>query len=86
MGMTDFSDQFRKLIVHHKRNGNNLNTMQQSACLVITSITVDNLDALLNCMPVDRAPDSMTGPHKAIHISWLGQELFRLLLGPSWLY
>ena len=33
--MTDFSDQFRKIIMRHKRIGYNLNVMQQSACLVI---------------------------------------------------
>ena len=39
--MTDFSDQFRKIIMHYKRIGYNLNVMQQSACLVINPITVD---------------------------------------------
>ena len=33
-GMTDFSDQFRKIIMHYKRIGYNLNVMRQSACLV----------------------------------------------------
>ena len=35
-GMTDFSDQFRKIIIRYKRIGYNLNVMRQSACLVIT--------------------------------------------------
>ena len=30
-GMTDFSDQFRKIIVRYKRIGYNLNVMRQSA-------------------------------------------------------
>ena len=34
-GMTDFSDQFRKIIMRYKRIGYNLNVMRQSACLVI---------------------------------------------------
>ena len=32
MGMPDFSDQFRKVIIHNKRFGYNLNDMRQSAC------------------------------------------------------
>ena len=55
MGRTDFSDQFRKIIIRHY----DLNVMRQSACLVINPIMVDNFAALFNCMPVDRASDSM---------------------------
>ena len=33
-------------------------------------------------MPLDGASDSMMTPAKAIHLRWLGQELFCLLLGP----
>ena len=33
-GRADFSDQFRKNIVHYKRIRYNLNIMRQSACLV----------------------------------------------------
>ena len=62
MGRTDFSDQFRKIIISHKRNGYDLNFMRQSACLVINPIIVDNFAALFNCTPVDRASDSMTAP------------------------
>ena len=58
-GMTDFSDQFRKIIM---RFGYNLNVMRQSACLVINPITVDGYAALFNCMPVDRVSDSMMAP------------------------
>ena len=46
MGRTDFSDQFRKIIIRHKRIGYDLNVMRQSACLVINPITVDNF---VNC-------------------------------------
>ena len=49
-GMTDFSDQFRKI---------NLNVMRQSACLVIDPIKIDGYAALFNCTQVDRASDSM---------------------------
>ena len=46
MGRTDFSDQFRKIIIPHKRIGYDLNVMRQYACLVINPITVDNFAAL----------------------------------------
>ena len=61
MGRTDFSDQFRK-IIRHKRIGYDLNVTRQSACLVDNPITVANFAALFNCMPVDRASDSMMAP------------------------
>ena len=62
MGRTDFSDQFRKIMIRHKRIGYDLNVMRQSACLVINPIKVDNFAALFNCMHVDRASDSMMAP------------------------
>ena len=62
MGRTDFSDQFRKVFIRHKRIGYNLNVMRQSECLLINPITVDNFAALFNCTPVDRASDSMMAP------------------------
>ena len=55
-------NQFRKIIIRHKRIGYDLNVMQQSACLVIKIITVDNVAALFNCTPVNRASDSMMAP------------------------
>ena len=57
--MTDFSDQFRKIIMRYKRIGFNLNVMRQSACLVINPITVDGYAALFNCTSVDRASDTI---------------------------
>ena len=60
--MTDFSDQFRKIIMRYKRIGYNLNVMRQSTSLVINPITVDGFAALFNCTPVDRASDSMMAP------------------------
>ena len=62
MGRTDFSDQFRKLIIRHKRFGYDLNAMQQPVCLVINSIKVDSFAALFNCTPMDRASDSKMAP------------------------
>ena len=62
MGKIDFSDQFRKIIIRHKRIGYDLNATRQSACLVINPITVDSFAALFNCTSVDRASDSMMAP------------------------
>ena len=45
-GITDFSDQFRKIIMLYKRIGYNLNVMQQSACLVVNPFKVDGYAAL----------------------------------------
>ena len=61
-GMTDFSDQFRKIIMRYKRNDHNLNVMRQSACLIINPVKVHGYDALFNCTPVNRASDSMMAP------------------------
>ena len=61
-GMTDFSDQFRKIIMRYKRIGYHLNVRRQSAYLVIHPITVDGYATLFNCTPVDRATDSMMAP------------------------
>ena len=60
--MTDFYDQFRKIIMRYKRIGYNLNVMRQSAWLVINPIKVDGYAVLFNCMPVDRASDSKMTP------------------------
>ena len=65
MGRTNFSDQFRKMIIRHKRIGFDFNVMRQSACLVSNTITVDNFAALFNCTPVDRASDYMMAPTKS---------------------
>ena len=59
---TDLSDQFRKIIICHKRIGYTLDVMRKSACLVINTITVDNFAALFNCTPVSRASDFMMAP------------------------
>ena len=62
MGRTDFSYQFRKIIIRHKCIGYDLNVMRQSACLVINPITIVYFAALCICTPVDRASDSMMAP------------------------
>ena len=42
MGRTDFSEQFRQIIIRQKPIGYDLNVTLQSACLVINPIKVDN--------------------------------------------
>ena len=71
MGRTDFYDQFRKMIIRHKRIGNDLNVMRQYACLIINPITVDNFAALFNWTLVDGSGVRLY----AIQFSWLGSEL-----------
>ena len=62
MGRAHFSDQFRKIIIRHKRIGYDLNVIRQSSCLVINPISIDNFAALFNFTPVDLASDSMMAP------------------------
>ena len=59
VGRADFSDQFKEIIVHYKRTGYNISILQQSACLELNRITVNNFASLFNCTPVGRASDSM---------------------------
>ena len=54
VGYNYFSAQFIKIISHYKKIGYNINVLQQTACLVVKPITVDNLAFLFNCTPVGR--------------------------------
>ena len=69
-GMTDFSDQFRKIIMRYKRIGYNLNVMRQSACLVINPIKVNGFARRWIGRQIPLWPRP-----KAIPFSWLGQKL-----------
>ena len=82
-GMTDLSEQFRKIIVRYKRIGYNLNVMRQSACIVINPITVDGFAALLNCMPVEQGIRLHYGPDVKLFILVGWDRSFRLLVGPQ---
>ena len=62
VGRTDFSDQFRNIIIRYKCIGYNVNVMRQYACLVINPITVIKYSLLFSCTPVRRAPDSLMAP------------------------
>ena len=52
VGSNNFSAQFIKIISHYKKNGYNINVLQQSICLIVNPITVDNFASLFNCTPV----------------------------------
>ena len=57
VGMADFSDQFKTIIICNKHIGYNINIMRLSACLVLNPITVNNFGSIYNCTPVHRASD-----------------------------
>ena len=42
VGSNNFSVQFIKLISPYKKIGYNINVLQQTACLVVNPITIDN--------------------------------------------
>ena len=82
MGMTDFSDQFRKIIMRYKRIGYNLNVMRQSTCLVINPNTVGGYAALLKLHAGGSGVRLHDGPDLKLFISVGWDRSFRLLLGP----
>ena len=55
-----FSAQFINIISHYKKIGYNITVLQQTACLVVNLIMVDNFAFLFNCTLVGRTADSMT--------------------------
>ena len=57
VGSNNFSAQFIKIISRYK-----INVLQQTACLVVNPITVDNFSFLFNCTLVSPTSDSMTAP------------------------
>ena len=76
LGRTNFSDQFRKIIIRYKRIGYNFNVMRQSACLVFNPTMINNYASLFNCTLVVRASDSMMARLKAITLVGLGHSFF----------
>ena len=59
VGKPNFSDQFKKIILKcYKRVGYNMDTMRQSASLVVNSIKVYSYGFLFNCTTVGQASDS----------------------------
>ena len=59
-GSLSFSVKFIKIIPIIKKIGYNINVLQQTACLVVNLITVDNFSFLFDCTPVGQTSDSMT--------------------------
>ena len=57
-----FLMKFIKIISHYKKIGYNINLLQQTACLVVSQITVDRFAFLVNYTPVGRTSDSMMVP------------------------
>ena len=50
------------LISDYKKIGYNSNVLQQTACLMVNPITVDNSAFLLNCTPAGRTSDIKAVP------------------------
>ena len=59
VGKPNFSDQFKNIVKRYIRVGYNLDIMRQSACLVLSPITVYSYGFLFNCTTVGQASDSM---------------------------
>ena len=51
VGSNNFSAQFIKIISFYKKISYNINVLQQTACLVVNPITVENFAFLFNCTP-----------------------------------
>ena len=68
VGRNDFSDQFRKIIIRHKRIRYNMNVKRQTACLVVNPFTVNNFAALFNCLKLN------DGSGIKLQRSWLGLD------------
>ena len=62
VGSHIFSAQFIKIISHYKKIGYIINVLQQTACLVVNTITVGNFAFLFYCTPMGRTSDSLTVP------------------------
>ena len=62
VGSNSFSAPFIKIISHYKKIGYKINVLQQTTCLLVNPITVDNFAFLFNCTPVGPTLDSMTVP------------------------
>ena len=60
VGKPNFSDHFKKIVNRYIKVGYNLDTMRQSACLVLNPITVYSYGFLFICATVGQASDSMT--------------------------
>ena len=57
IGKNDFPYHFKKIIVHYKKIGYNIDVLRQTACLVVNPIKVNNFAYLFDCTKVGRASD-----------------------------
>ena len=57
IGKNDFPFHFKKIIVHCKKIGYNINVMRQTACLVVNPIKVISFAYFFNCTTVGRTSD-----------------------------
>ena len=57
IGKNDIPYHFKKIIVHCKGIGYNINVMRQTACLVVNPIKVNSFAYLFNCTTVGRTSD-----------------------------
>ena len=48
-----------KIISYCKKNGYNINVLQQTACMVVNPITYSSFAFILNCMPIGRNSESV---------------------------
>ena len=62
VGEPEFSDQFSKIALCHKRIGYTIDVIKQTACLAVNPVTADHFVYLLNCTPVGRGSESVMTP------------------------
>ena len=55
IGKNDFRYHFKKIIVHYKKIGYNIDVLRHTACLVVNPIKVNSFAYLFNCTRVGRA-------------------------------
>ena len=64
-------------------HGDCLAFMRQYAGLLVNPIALDNFAAIFNCMPVDRASDSMMARTKHYSYQLIGTGTLSSVVGPS---
>ena len=57
IGKYDFPYHFKKIIVHYKKFGYNIDVLRQTARLVVNPIKVSNFAYPFDCTTVGRASD-----------------------------
>ena len=57
LGKNDFPYHFKKITVHHKKIGYNIDVLRQTVCLVVNPSKVNNFACLFDCTSVGQASD-----------------------------